>query len=258
LEPLKVRIRTGALPESSEDETETAATGTTTPDTHMGATPAEPESPVFVKQDVLSAVPASPTLKAEKGMDASMPAFIPVDRSWVDGAALHGNGGASPQPWQPVATTLSLQNVPAQYTPEMLLAEIRDGGFRLHRDFDFFHVLQDCEPGTSLRRCIVSFPEEGVAKAFEAAFHDRAPRLAWQVPEFQVCPAACGDLEAALFQSAACQAEGVHTASGAAWGCPQQARFCPQCGSEADCFRFNFCWRCGESLVPLRKQPLWA
>uniref|UniRef100_A0A7S4RK27 RRM domain-containing protein n=1 Tax=Alexandrium monilatum TaxID=311494 RepID=A0A7S4RK27_9DINO len=257
-EPLKIRLRGRSLAESSGDESETTATGARTPDTHTSSAAAEPSSPAFVTQgslETVTAVAAAP--HARKLLDASAPAFVPEGPGWARSSA--PGCGAGPAegaaPRQP-SKMLLVRNVPEWYTPEMLLEEIRDSGFRMHQDFDFFYMPQDCRLGLNPGYSMLSFRDEGAAKAFEAAFHKKTPRLTEHAPAFEVRPAPGKDWVKICSEVAASQAKRKEGSMGLAPSFPRQARYCPQCGSEADFARFNFCSQCGASLPQLRPRSL--
>lgn len=165
--------------------------------------------------------------------------------------------------------TLSVRNLPPWYTQEMLLEELMDCGFRVHREFDICYLPIDPRTGMSFGVCFVNFFEEAVAHAFEAALGGRTLRLAHSELPIEVSRTKIEDLE----QICAWRAGGATTCweamapppplfgmvaqpplmmpCGAA---PQpQARFCPQCGSTIDVTRFNFCSQCGSSVAHLRR-----
>mmetsp|Transcript_114367 Transcript_114367/g.334361 ORF Transcript_114367/g.334361 Transcript_114367/m.334361 type:complete len:268 (-) Transcript_114367:115-918(-) len=234
-DPVKVHLLGSAVPDSSEDESETTATGTVTPETRTPSITAEPSSPAFVAEDALEAIIASTVARdTQKLLDSSTPAFIPEDN------LLGCSTKVQQAPWH-YGKALSIRSIPQWYTPDLFLEEIRDGGFRLHHDFDSFCMPHDYVSGLNFRYCVLNFPKESTAKEFEAAFHERTARLAPEEPALEVSPATAQDYSA------------MSTSS-----CPRQARFCPQCGSEADYMKFNFCSQCGTSLAQLRKQPLWG
>mmetsp|Transcript_19046 Transcript_19046/g.44778 ORF Transcript_19046/g.44778 Transcript_19046/m.44778 type:complete len:287 (-) Transcript_19046:370-1230(-) len=264
-EPLKVQLKGNVLVESDEEETENCVTtGTATPDSHTSSGTMEPASPAFVAKDELEASVVYPVATVDSSAPAfvsqdeleatvisdvtpakdSLPAFVPQDTF----------GSRFDKGLWPTGTTASIYNIPQWYTQELLLEEIEDSGFRFERDFDYFFLPHDFSSGLNFGCCFVNFASDTAWHAFEAAFHERKPRLAEREAAFEVRPTTIQDLEKIdMHQVAACLsheteswAEGYHAKRAA-------PRFCPNCGSAADADRFNFCSQCGASLAHLRR-----
>merc|ERR1719277_2319951 len=73
---------------------------------------------------------------------------------------------------------MTVHNVPAQYTKQSIVNEIRDAGFKLDRDYDFLYVpstVRTHSEGTS--SYFINFTSPTAMNAFVAAFHERAMRL---------------------------------------------------------------------------------
>jgi len=256
-EPLKVQLLGSSQPDTSEDESESTAAGTRTPDTRASSMTAEQFCPAFVSEDELEAIVASTAARdTHNSLDSSAPAFIP-ECDWMEDSAL-GCSTRSQQELGHKWKTLSIRNIPQWYTPVLLLAEIRDGGFRLHHDFDYFSMPHDYVSGLNLGYCVLSFPEESVANAFQAAFHERTMRLGPEDPALEVGPATPQDLEKVCTDCAMMYQRSHKDYTPPTSDCPQPARFCHQCGTRADYAKFNFCSQCGASLAKLREQPVWS
>ena len=65
--------------------------------------------------------------------------------------------------------TLTLRELPAYYTQEMLLVELVDRGFNGH--FDFLYVPYDAERACNWGHAIVNFTQPEFARQFVASFH---------------------------------------------------------------------------------------
>jgi len=72
-------------------------------------------------------------------------------------------------PWEDV-TTVMMRNLPNKYTQQMLLGELRDAGFHMQVDFDFFYLPMDHSNCANLGYCFINFTETRRANDFAAAF----------------------------------------------------------------------------------------
>lgn len=72
-------------------------------------------------------------------------------------------------PWCGV-TTVMMRNLPNKYTQQMLLNELRDAGFKLREDYDFFYLPMDHNNCANLGYCFINFTATSRANAFAAAF----------------------------------------------------------------------------------------
>eukprot|EP00913_Durusdinium_trenchii_P008493 g7975.t1 len=59
-------------------------------------------------------------------------------------------------PWETV-TTVMMRNLPNKYTQQMLLGELRDAGFHMQEDFDFFYLPMDHSNCANLGYCFINF-----------------------------------------------------------------------------------------------------
>mmetsp|Transcript_9565 Transcript_9565/g.17130 ORF Transcript_9565/g.17130 Transcript_9565/m.17130 type:complete len:510 (-) Transcript_9565:154-1683(-) len=78
-------------------------------------------------------------------------------------------------PWDDV-TTVMMRNLPNKYTQQMLLGELRDAGFQMQVDFDFFYLPMDHSNCANLGYCFVNFTETSRANDFAAAFSGKRMR----------------------------------------------------------------------------------
>uniref|UniRef100_A0A7S1Q3T1 Uncharacterized protein n=1 Tax=Alexandrium catenella TaxID=2925 RepID=A0A7S1Q3T1_ALECA len=258
-EPVKVKLAGSTAPDSSEDELESTTGGTLTPKTQTQppSVAPEPSSPAFVPQEALEAVAGVPALahasETPTSLD-SVPAFIPEDPALLSQFAMGLYAEPQPPEGGHFGKMLSVHNVPRWYSPDIMLEEVRDAGFCAHKDFDLFHMPQDRASGLNLGVCVIRFLDEGAANAFDACFQLRTARLAEQEPPFEVALATGKDFEKAPSHCTASDAPPQKDRSMTLRsGYPRQARFCPQCGSGADCSKFNFCSQCGASIAHLRQ-----
>lgn len=78
-------------------------------------------------------------------------------------------------PWETV-TTVMMRNLPNKYTQQMLLGELRDAGFHMQEDFDFFYLPMDHSNCANLGYCFINFTRPQRANDFAAAFSGKRMR----------------------------------------------------------------------------------
>eukprot|EP00440_Ansanella_granifera_P036618 gb/GFBE01039730.1/.p1 GENE.gb/GFBE01039730.1/~~gb/GFBE01039730.1/.p1 ORF type:complete len:548 (+),score=139.27 gb/GFBE01039730.1/:1-1644(+) len=78
-------------------------------------------------------------------------------------------------PWENV-TTVMMRNLPNKYTQQMLLGELRDAGFNMQADFDFFYLPMDHSNCANLGYCFINFTKTCRANDFAAAFSGKRMR----------------------------------------------------------------------------------
>ncbi|CAE8611168.1 unnamed protein product [Polarella glacialis] len=78
-------------------------------------------------------------------------------------------------PWKDV-TTVMMRNLPNKYTQQMLIVELRDAGFHMQADFDFFYLPMDHSNCANLGYCFINFTETCRANDFAAAFSGKRMR----------------------------------------------------------------------------------
>ncbi|CAE7388801.1 ML2 [Symbiodinium natans] len=78
-------------------------------------------------------------------------------------------------PWENV-TTVMMRNLPNKYTQQMLLGELRDAGFHMQEDFDFFYLPMDHCNCANLGYCFINFTKTARANDFAGAFSGKRMR----------------------------------------------------------------------------------
>eukprot|EP00930_Biecheleria_cincta_P046577 TRINITY_DN32135_c0_g1_i1.p1 TRINITY_DN32135_c0_g1~~TRINITY_DN32135_c0_g1_i1.p1 ORF type:complete len:504 (-),score=103.82 TRINITY_DN32135_c0_g1_i1:351-1835(-) len=78
-------------------------------------------------------------------------------------------------PWADV-TTVMMRNLPNKYTQQMLLQELREAGFHMQADFDFFYLPMDHSNCANLGYCFINFTETHRANDFAEAFSGKRMR----------------------------------------------------------------------------------
>mmetsp|Transcript_43524 Transcript_43524/g.112434 ORF Transcript_43524/g.112434 Transcript_43524/m.112434 type:complete len:353 (-) Transcript_43524:199-1257(-) len=160
-----------------------------------------------------------PTPFCASSMSASAPEFTPGDQK-ANAEKLR------------VANTVTVSNLPEQYTRDSLVGELQDSGFVEGRDFDYLSVpLAARGSGSTCGHVFINFVNPGLRHAFVAAFQGRELRYGAGRP-LQVKSCVPSDLAASATSE------------------PRRAKFCPQCGTSIQ-GSFNFCTQCGSSLKSL-------
>jgi hypothetical protein len=145
---------------------------------------------------------------------------------------------------------VTMWNISHTYNDQMVLEELRDGGFQMTRDIDLFYMPVD-PAGLHLGCCLISFTDNSIRHEFLSAFQGRPLRLAGPTARLKVQITSTSELEllmsfgtssAKLQQELACPLKATST---------RKAQFCPFCGNHVG-HSSNFCVQCGSSLKQLR------
>lgn len=135
-----------------------------------------------------------------------------------------------------------MRGISPAYTEQMLLEELRDGGFQAPRDFD--DLLMPMQGDKHAGCCFIYFVDEAIRNAFLSAFKGFPLRLAEpEAPCIDVQPASTQALEWLYCYWKLRQQAGQVPPPTA----PRRAQFCPMCGNHAGS-RVNFCSQCGTQL----------
>jgi len=136
--------------------------------------PRVPESPIYSTSPVRGPQSdASLRYVAESPIFATSPAFNAQSEAMINGwFGQEQAAGFFPETWNTGALTVMMPCIPNEYTEENLLEELKDGGFKHTRDFDFFAL--DLDSGSF----VVNFVDASTMRSFTAAFDGREMRLA--------------------------------------------------------------------------------
>lgn len=162
-----------------------------------------------------------PTPFCTTSLSASAPEFTP------------GNEEASAENMR-ATNTVTVTELPEQYTRESLVMELQDSGFAEGRDYDYLTVpMLNAHMNKGV--CFINFVNAGLRHAFMAAFQGREMRMYGLGRPVSVKPCTLSDLQ-----------------KGAIASSPEsrRAKFCPQCGGSIQ-GSFNFCTQCGNPLKNL-------
>jgi hypothetical protein len=180
------------------------------------------------------------TLQAAAPLDAT----VAVEPELSAG---HLRKESSPVLWQqPIASTVTLKNLPEDYTQWMLLEELRDASFQEGRDFHSLHMPIRAD-GKCTGICLIRFSDVRSSKQFLSSFSGRTLRCGGGAFTTQVSPSRPEGF--VVFPQAASSTAKEPAAAPRVF----EVRFCPQCGCRT-AKGYKFCTQCGTSLSGIQQR----